>query len=412
MNRHCRFSRHRRGTSIGVIMMIVMVIGILVASIGLTNTQTLWNVAHSTYVEQSFHAAQAGLRYSVVEMKSETAAMWDGNGRHTCTGALLAHPDWTYQVTFTDNRNGAHPVGADGSVVPIGHIHVRAIGTTPRGGSVTVGAIMRRISLFRYAVFVSDHLAVTGGAVQIDGSVATSRVSPLPAPVPIALPSLSTVTGRFVLPAGVADAASLISAGGATADEIAARVDVSGVGVPLPTITAPTGLALWPYPTSDIKKKTELQGGHYYPNPLVVNSVDLTLHGGIYHFQSDVTFKGNSRILLHRDVTVDNPVRIYIDGSWNGGGCSIVANTLDPRCFQLYGTETSPAITLGGTADNGLLVYQRGGQLTLQGTGHLYGSFVGRAVEMNGTGAITYNPDASDVVLEPPAYELVSWTRQ
>lgn len=412
MNSRCRFSRHRRGTSIGVIMMIMMVVGILVASIGLTNTQALRNVAHSTYVEQAFHVAQAGLRYGVVEMKNESPSMWDGNGKHTCTGALLAHPDWTYQVTFTDNRAGAHPIASDGSVIPFGRIHVRSVGTTPNGGSVTVGGILRRVSLFRYAVFVADHLEVTGGAVRIDGSVGTSRVSPLPAPLPITLPSLSTVTGRFVLPAGVTDSASLISAGGATANEIAAHVDVSSVGMPLPTVTAPTGLALWPNPTSDIKRKAELLGGYYYPSPVVVNSVDLTLHGGVYHFESDVTFKGNSRILLHRDVTVDNPVRIYIDGSWNGGGCSIVANTLDPRCFQLYGTEASPAITLGGTADNGLLVYQRGGTLTLQGTGHLYGSFVGRSVEMNGTGDITYNPDASDVVLDPPAYELVSWTRQ
>ena len=99
----------------------------------------------------------------------------------------------------------------------------------------------------------------------------------------------------------------------------------------------------------------------------------------------------------------------YVDGNLTTGGNSYVNNTGTAKDTTFIGVGTGTA-TISGTSDFVAAVNAPGYNMTVQGSGSLFGSFVGNTLNMQGSGNIHY-----DEALNPPlvgtgnTYVVASW---
>lgn len=151
----------------------------------------------------------------------------------------------------------------------------------------------------------------------------------------------------------------------------------------------------------------ELPGGS--PGPPVVDGNDnffltagqtLDLPPGTYYF-NNFTLTGQATI------NTSGPTTIYVTGDMNTAGGNMVNSSQTPSNLKLLMTEGTARI-LGNSEMYGVL-YAPDTDVTITGTGDLFGSVVGRNLTMTGTGDAHYDEslDLSPEVDLPPTPVLV-----
>jgi hypothetical protein len=124
-----------------------------------------------------------------------------------------------------------------------------------------------------------------------------------------------------------------------------------------------------------------------------------------------ISVTGNSQITLSPNVKV----KIYFAGDVSIAGNGIVNSNNQPGDLQLYGIKppdnVSQTVSLGGNAQLTAAVYAPDADISVNGggsTGHVFGSFVGKTVVMNGVTNLHYD-EALGIGGPVTNYKIVSW---
>ena len=125
----------------------------------------------------------------------------------------------------------------------------------------------------------------------------------------------------------------------------------------------------------------------------------------------DVLVGGTSQLVVGPGVNAT----IYFAGNVNIQGNGMVNSNNQPADLELYGIEPPPnatqTVTLGGNGQLTAAVYAPGANISVNGSGshgHVYGSFVGKTVMMNGVTNLHYDEALSKGGLINN-YRIVSW---
>src|SRR5205823_62696 len=125
----------------------------------------------------------------------------------------------------------------------------------------------------------------------------------------------------------------------------------------------------------------------------------------------NVTVGGTSQIVVAPGVSA----RIYFAGNVDIQGNGMVNSNNQPGDLELYGIQPAPnvtqTVTLGGNGQLTAAVYAPGADISVNGSGshgHVYGSFVGKTVTMNGVTNLHYDEALGKGGLINN-YKIVSW---
>ena len=132
--------------------------------------------------------------------------------------------------------------------------------------------------------------------------------------------------------------------------------------------------------------------------------VEIYVTGGI-------TVGGTSQIVLGPGVTAT----IYFAGNVDIQGNGMVNSNNQPGDLELYGIQPgnggTQTVALGGNGQLTAAVYAPGADIAVNGSGsngHVYGSFVGKTVTMNGVTNLHYDEALGKGGLINN-YKIVSW---
>ena len=187
----------------------------------------------------------------------------------------------------------------------------------------------------------------------------------------------------------------------------------------------PTG---FPGTVTTVDRNTTLSGAggtQLSPVRYTVNSVALNGNGNLtigapgdpagsyveIYVTGSISVTGNSQITLSPNVKA----KIYFAGNVSVAGNGLVNSNNQPGDLQLYGIKPPDGVTqtvsLGGNAQLTAAVYAPDANITVNGggsTGHIFGSFVGKTVVMNGVTNLHYD-EALSSGGRPTNYKIVSW---
>jgi len=107
---------------------------------------------------------------------------------------------------------------------------------------------------------------------------------------------------------------------------------------------------------------------------------------GDYYF-NNMTLTGQSELRLEED----GKVRIYLTGDLQTAGGKLANSTGVPDNLQVLMTGGKATIT--GNIDMHAVIYAPNTEVTVTGTGALFGAVVGKTLDMSGTGDIHYDED-------------------
>jgi Flp pilus assembly protein TadG len=114
----------------------------------------------------------------------------------------------------------------------------------------------------------------------------------------------------------------------------------------------------------------------------VANGDNAVLPGGIYYFKN---------VNIHGSLTFTGPATIYSYGGFNMSG-NAYTNGNAPGNLSIVMCGASPgSVTIGSSTALYASVYAPKSAITLSGTGDIYGSVLGRSIDMTGTSGIHYD---------------------
>ncbi|MGH8004820.1 MAG: DUF7305 domain-containing protein [Limisphaerales bacterium] len=150
-----------------------------------------------------------------------------------------------------------------------------------------------------------------------------------------------------------------------------------------------------------------LQGGAFY-DP-ITKSVSASGNGarvtfnrsGIYFF-NNMTFTASSQLIIPSGVNV----QIYMIGTLNAAGGTVVNNTAKPENLLIYSAGTS--VSVAGSATAFAAIYAPRARITISGNGDFYGATIGRVVDVTGGGHLHYDEGLREIS-NPPKYKKVAW---
>jgi hypothetical protein len=129
------------------------------------------------------------------------------------------------------------------------------------------------------------------------------------------------------------------------------------------------------------------------------------------HVTGNVTVGGTSQIVVGPGVSA----AVFFDGNVNIQGNGMVNSNNQPGDLELYGIQppngVTQTVTLGGNGQLTAAVYAPGADIAVNGSGsqgHVYGSFVGKTVVMNGVTNLHYDEALAKGGLINN-YKIVSW---
>ncbi|HVT91035.1 MAG TPA: TadG family pilus assembly protein [Tepidisphaeraceae bacterium] len=121
---------------------------------------------------------------------------------------------------------------------------------------------------------------------------------------------------------------------------------------------------------------------------LKVNSnKSLTIPAGTYYF-NDVTFNGNS------DVSITGAVTIYVTGNFTMSGHADTNLNL-PSNFKIR-VQGAGSVKIAGSTDLYADIYAPEADITVSGTGDLFGDAVGDTLKITGNGSLHYDKSLSN----------------
>src|SRR5438552_6057192 len=192
------------------------------------------------------------------------------------------------------------------------------------------------------------------------------------------------------------------------------------------SVGAPSG---FPTTATVVDRNTTLSaagGTLQSPVRYTVSSVALNGNGNLtlgdtsggymeIYVTGSVAVTGNSQITLSPTVKA----KIYFAGDFSVAGNGIVNSNNQPGDLQLYGIKppdnVTQTVSLGGNAQLTAALYAPDANVTVNGAGgggtdhgHVYGSFVGKTVVMNGVTNLHYD-EALGTGGPVTSYKIVSW---
>ena len=183
------------------------------------------------------------------------------------------------------------------------------------------------------------------------------------------------VNGQVAVGAQVADPQSIVDLSGGSA-----------------TITGdpPFQSQQAPLPMLDVVVPPELQP--LCTDMVVAGQTTIVLPAGEYCFNNLVVGGGST-------LTADGPVKIYITNYFHATGNATVGVMGDPTQLQMLFMSSSQATiesTMAGTTDFYGGMYGPTARISIGGDAQVYGSVIGRTVELEGTAQIHYDEALAD----------------
>jgi Tfp pilus assembly protein PilX len=160
-------------------------------------------------------------------------------------------------------------------------------------------------------------------------------------------------------------------------------------------VVVPTSLSALPdsgtINLAGIATQTLPSGNYKYQSIATSRSGALTIIGpaNIYLTGStSLSTAGNSTISISASST--GPVVIYANGDITAGGGGVVNNTNLPVNLQVYGSKSSGTqdLSISGAANFYGVVYAPNGNVTVANSGGLFGSVVGKTINVSGSAGI------------------------
>lgn len=415
-----RISSGRRGISIAVallVLVVVSVIGLAVAAIG---TQNLSLANADRNMQRARYAAEAGIAAAQAALLNNTAL--DG-GLPVAT--LQTNTDCKYSVTIRNNFAGTTNLAAsDGTVVPRGMAYLLSTGTVGNIGNAATQRIGCLLvlgggPLFKYAAFGVNGVSLGGTSAVEDsfsssatgGYTASQQNSHADVGTNATAPDSVSYSGHavnygnvFVGPGGTSSAVDGTSPTNFTGTVQPLAVPFT---VPMPDPNMLPGTTDVSYGTH---VTTTLAPGAYR-NMTTGSQCDISLQpGGTYYFSGDVKLGAGSNLIIP-STTGLNPVKIYVDGSWDSGGGSIVNESANTSNFQLYGTASCTSVTINGGNDAYMVVDAPNANVIVQGNSAIFGAVIGNTVNVQGSAAIHFDRDLLNNPVTRPALFPRAWKR-
>lgn len=370
-----------------LIMLVVAVMGVTLASLLGTNTQSSVNYLQS---QQAFFLAESGVQKALLALKNNDWISWGGANPKTISATLTGYGDYDVSV--------ANPA----STTP----HITATGYIPnRSASVkavrVIEADAQQKSIFgQYGAFAGGSGGGSSIGVKLGGNAYTDSYD--------SSIGLYNVAGNIGQDGDVGTNADISVSGSAVikGDAVTGPSgtfnndpavtgsithDASVTFIPVVVPATLTSLAS----LGTVNSTTSISAGNYkYSDFNLASSDTITITGpaNIYLTGSNsIKMTGSSQIVVSSSST--GPVVIYADGDVSAAGQGITNSTFLPANFQLYGSKSSPTQNIkltGGTSFYGV-VYAPNGAMTISGISDLYGSYIGDTMDMGGGGALHHD---------------------
>jgi hypothetical protein len=247
-----------------------------------------------------------------------------------------------------------------------------------------------------FGVFGATAVAISGGYVDsydstrgaYDG-VHRSNVS---------VGTNSTASGTINLSGGAADYGdAYVGPGGNTA----IAITTSGGAVIYGTESA-LSMLKGMTPASDpgggtsvsFKNGTILTSGTYRVSSINLSGGGIvTINGTVTLYVTDrLSLAGNSQI----KILPGGSLTVYLDGSLNVSGGSLVNETLNPHNLTIYGTSTCTTATYSGSSPFYGVIYSPAANTKVSGS-DVYGSVIGGSVTISGGTAVHYDESLGNV---------------
>lgn len=162
----------KKGITLAMVLMVIMIIVVIGLSISFIGAQNLRNVKKNNDNVQALYAAESGLSRALIKIRENSA--WNGyddppsNTQLTYSNVPMpssSHITYTVRV-YNNSSGGANLNAENGLVVPPGTILLLGegrVGTAQNPKAVKkVAALMRKGSVFNWALFAKDGLHFNG----------------------------------------------------------------------------------------------------------------------------------------------------------------------------------------------------------------------------------------------------------
>jgi hypothetical protein len=120
----------------------------------------------------------------------------------------------------------------------------------------------------------------------------------------------------------------------------------------------------------------------------ITGPVDIIVTG-------NTSIGGSGYIAVGGGTSVDPSLNLYCPGTIDLGGSGMVNNTSKPIKANIWGTKpgggTMQSINVGGSAAFYGTVYAPNGNITISGSGGVYGALIGNTVTLSGSGDVHYD---------------------
>lgn len=184
----------------------------------------------------------------------------------------------------------------------------------------------------------------------------------------------------------------------------------------LTDVTAPaTGSAYslgttWPSASITLPRTGDVPGANgrylYTVTNLAVGGSDtLRIKGPVDIVATgNMTVGGSGQIEIGGSGSTNPSFNVYAPGTINIGGSGLVNGTVLPKNITIWGTKpaggTKQSITIGGSGSYQGTVYAPNGNITVNGSGGVYGALIGNAVTISGSGEMHYDLQLGRILTE------------
>lgn len=395
VRRLARVARRPGGIAIAtalLVLTIISVIGLAIAAIG---AQDL-NLANADRnLAMSRYAAEAGIADGASQLLAD--AGW-ATGFSDKSLTTVPGVDLGYTVTVTNNvGNTARALtAADGTIVPPSMVYLYSTGTI-RGTAFTknVGALYHVLpgALFKYAAFGITSVNL-GGTSSVSnsydsslGAYSTTNQSSTNCDVATS----STASGAITYSGGASNKGTAYAGYGGNPSTVingAVPTNCNAMSSLSAPITLPIPVSPLVGSTTDLNvtdRTVTLQPGAYEdlttPTHCTVNFLP-----GVYSFRN-VAFGSQNTI----NMPASGKVVIYVSGTWDSSGGTIVNPQSAPSTFQINGTATCTQVKVTGGNSAYYCVNAPTADVTVQGNSDVYGAFNAKTVTIAGGGAVHYD---------------------
>lgn len=404
-----------RGVAIATALMVLTVISVIGLAIAAIGAQDLNLATADRNYTMCRYAAEAGIADSVAQLLGDPA--WNAGFSDK---SLIHVPgfDLGYSVSVTNNytTTGSSREAEDGTVVAPGMVYLHATGAI-RGGQYrkAVGALyhVRGDALFKYAAYGIDGVELSG----------TSSVSN----------SFDSSSGPYSA-TNRSDANCDVATGSTASDAITYNGHACNMGTAYGGFGGNPSFVIDGTVGTNCLAMASLPAPVVLPvpvSPLVATTTDYAVSGrsitlvpgsyGDLRTPSHCTVEFAPGVYSFRSVnvgsqnTINGPATgraiIYVAGTWDSQGGSIVNPQNVPSAFQIHGTSTCTLIKVTGGNAAYYTVNAPTAEVTVSGGADVYGAFNARTVSLSGGGAIHYDTNLRNLGGHAAVVTLKHWKR-